>query len=171
MPRFRHAVVAVAAAGLVCAPGAFADEPNPVGFPKDAPRGGVGVYRVWYADGAWHLRSSTEDSGGKKDKLMVFSGTVRCDGKLTVEPNRLETGGGKTGDRITPAGDGKSFSFEFKTYGAIDEAVFKAADKAKTLTFDLKIDGQPAPLYRVVVGAAGGSPEKNPFKLPAHPKK
>lgn len=167
---FRHAVLAVAAAGFVCLHGATADEPNPVGFPKDAPRGGVGVYRVWYADGAWHLRSSTEDSGGKKDKLMVFAGTVRCDGKLTVDPKALESRG-KVGDRITPAADGKGFSFEFKTYGATDEAVFKVADKAKTLTFDLKIDGEKAPLYRIVVGAAGGSPEKNPFKLPAHPKK
>ena len=57
-----------------------ADAPNPVGFPKKGdPGGGIGAVRIWYADGAWHLRTSTENSVGKKDKLMVFTGSVRCD--------------------------------------------------------------------------------------------
>jgi hypothetical protein len=154
----------------VCGLGVLAEEPNPIGFPKEGNRGGVGVYRIWYEDGAWHLRTSTEDSSGKKEKLMVFTGTVKCDGKLTVEAKELEKRG-KTTDAITPATDGKGFSFEFKTYGAKDEAVFKVADGANTLTFDLKIDGEKAPPYRIVIGGKAESPEKSVFKLPAHPKK
>jgi hypothetical protein len=168
--RLSHVVAAVAACGLVCGPGALADEPNPVGFPKDEARGGVGAYRVWHDGTAWHLRTSTENSSGKKEQLMVFAGSVRCDGKLTVEAKALEKKG-KTGDTLTPATDGKGFDFEFKTYGAVDEAVFKAADGAKALTFKLKIDGQPAPPFRVLIGAASAHPDKNEFKLPAHPKK
>jgi hypothetical protein len=149
-----------------------ADAPNPVGFPKKGdPGGGIGAVRIWYADGAWHLRTSTENSVGKKDKLMVFTGSVRCDAKMTVEGKRLEKGKGKTSDRLVPHADGKGFDFEFRTYGAIDEAEFKVGEKAKTLTFKLFIDGEKAAAHRVIIGENGDHPEKSEFKLPARPKK
>ncbi|HEY1186689.1 MAG TPA: hypothetical protein VGE74_03480 [Gemmata sp.] len=149
-----------------------ADPPNPVGFPKKGdPGGGVGAIRIWYDDGSWHLRSSTENSAGQKDKLMVFSGSVRCDGKLTVEGNRLEKGKGKTADTLTPHADGKGFDFRFATYGAIDEASFKVADKGKTLTFKLFIDGEKALTHRIIIGADGTHPAKSEFTLPAQPTK
>lgn len=151
---------------------ALAADPNPVGFPKKGdPGGGVGAIRIWYEDGTWHLRSSTENSVGKKDKLMVFSGSVRCDGKLTVEGNRLEKGNGKTSDSFTPHADGKGFDFRFATYGATDQADFKIPDSGKTLTFKLLIDGEKAQTHRIIIGADGAHPEKNEFKLPAQPKK
>lgn len=168
--RIRHVVLAAGVCGAVCAAGARADEPNAVGYPKEELRGGVGAYRIWYEGGAWHLRTSCENSAGKKENLMVFAGTVRCDGKLTVEPKVLEKKG-KTADTLTPTPDGKGFDFEFRTFGAIDEAVFKAADGAKALTFKLKIDGTPAPPFRILIGADNARPEKGDFKLPAHPKK
>lgn len=152
-----------------------ADAPNPIGFPKkgDAP-GGIGVIRIWFADGQWHLRTSTENSVGKKDKLMVFTGSVRCDSKMTVEAYKLENKGngkGKTSDKFTPHADGKGFDFEFKTYGAVDQADFKLTDKAKTLTFKLFIDGEKAAIHRILIGENGDSPAKSEFTLSANPKK
>jgi hypothetical protein len=55
-----------------------ADPPNPVGFPKKGDGGGDGVFRVWYADGAWHLRTSTENTAGKKDKLRSSAARSRA---------------------------------------------------------------------------------------------
>ena len=31
---------------------------------------------MWYEDGTWHLRTSTENSEGKKEKLLVFTGSA-----------------------------------------------------------------------------------------------
>ena len=148
-----------------------ADEPNPIGFPKKAGPGGVGVVRVWFEDGTWHLRTSTENSEGKKDKLLVFSGSVRCEAKMTVEGNKLEKGKGKTADTLTPHQDGKGFDFRFATYGATDQADFTIDAKAKTLKFVLQIDGEKAPVTRIFIGSESKHPEKNEFTLPAMPKK
>jgi len=149
-----------------------ADTPNPVGFPKKGdPGGGIGAIRIWYEDGMWHLRTSTENSVGKKDKLMVFTGSVRCNDKMTVEGKNLEKGKGKTSDTLTAHQDGKGFDFQFRTYGATDQADFKLTDKAKTLTFKLFIDGEKAATHRIIIGADGEHPAKNEFTLPAQPKK
>ena len=149
-----------------------ADPPNPIGFPKKGdPGGGVGAFRIWFDDGTWHLRTSTENSVGKKDKIMVFTGSVRSDVKMTVEGNRLEKGNGKTSDGVNPHADGKGFDFQFKTYGAVDQADFKIADKGKKLTFKLMIDGEKAPTARIIIGENGEHPDKNEFTLPTQPKK
>jgi hypothetical protein len=148
-----------------------ADPPNPIGFPKKAGPGGVGVYRVWYEDGMWHLRTSTENSEGKKDTLLVFTGSVRCDAKLTVEAKKLEKGNGKTSDRLVPHQDGKGFDFRFATYGATDQADFKIDARGKTLKFALQLDGEKVATTRIFIGAEGRHPEKSEFTLPAKPKK
>jgi GH43 family beta-xylosidase len=149
-----------------------ADPIDPVGFPKKGdPGGGVGAFRIWFADGEWHLRTSTENSVGKKDKIMVFTGSVRTEAKMTVEGNRLEKGNGKTSDSFTVHADGKGFDFTFKTYGAIDQVDFKVPEAAKALKFKLLLDGEKAPTIRIIIGADGAHPEKNEFTLPAHPKK
>lgn len=149
-----------------------ADPPNPLGFPKKGdPGGGVGAVRIWCEDGTWHLRTSTENSVGKKDKLMVFSGSVRCEDKISAEGNKLEKGKGKTADSFTPHADGKGFDFRFATYGATDQVDFTVGEKGKKLTFKLLIDGEKAATHRVVIGEDGGHPEKAEFTLPARPKK
>jgi len=149
-----------------------ADPIDPVGFPKKGdPGGGVGAFRIWFADGEWHLRTSTENSVGKKDKIMVFTGSVRAEAKMTVEANRLEKGNGKTSDAFTVHADGKGFDFVFKTYGAVDQVDFKVPAAAKNLKFKLLIDNDKAPTIRIIIGAEGKHPEKNEFALPAHPKK
>jgi hypothetical protein len=167
---FRTTVFAVGcfALGLVQVAIA-ADVPNPVGFPKQVGPGGVGVVRVWYEDGTWHLRTSTDNSEGKKDKLMVFAGSVRGDTKLSVEGSKLEKGNGKTSDAIVPHKDGKGFDFRFATYGAVDQTDFKVEGKAKTLKFAVQIDGEKAPVKRIYIGAEGQHPEKPEFTLPAVP--
>lgn len=149
-----------------------ADPPNPVGYPgKGDPGGGIGAIRVWFADGAWHLRTSTEDSTGKKDKLMVFTGTVRSEGKVTAEAKLLEKGARRTADALVPHSDGKGFDFRFATFGARDQVDFTVADAGKTLKFKLSVDGQPTPSHRILIGADGAHPEKAEFTLPAKPKK
>src|SRR5262249_33922149 len=148
------------------------DPPNPMGFPKKVGGGGNGVVRVWYEDGTWHLRTSTDDSQGKKDKLIVFTGTVVCEDKMSVEGKKLEKGKGKTADTLTPHKDGKGFDFRFATYNATDEAAFKIeGSKAKTVKFTINIDGEKAAVGRVYIGADGDHPDKHEFTLPAAPAK
>jgi hypothetical protein len=147
-----------------------ADPPSPVGFPKKGDGGGDGVFRVWLADGSWHLRTSTENTAGKKGKLLVFTGSVRCDGKVTAAGKKLEKGKGKTSDFFTPHADGKGFDFQFKTYGATDQVDFTVAEKAKSLRFKLFLNGEKAATHRIVIGAKSEHPEKSEFTLPARPK-
>jgi hypothetical protein len=147
-----------------------ADPPNPVGFPKKGDGGGDGVFRVWFADGAWHLRTSTENTAGKKDKLLVFGGTVRCNDKMTIEAKFLEKKG-KLGDAVVPHADGKGFDFQFKTYNAIDQVDFKVGDKAKSVTFKLVYNGEKAPTQRIAIGEKAEHPDKHEFTLPANPTK
>jgi len=145
-----------------------ADEPNPVGFPKKGePGGGIGAVRIWYADSAWHLRTSTEDSVGDKDKLMVFTGSVRCEDKMKVDGYKLETGKGQTADMIFPHADGKGFDFRFATFGSLDQADFTAGPKGKKLKFQIAIDGEKAQTSRILIGEDGVHPEKAEFTLPA----
>jgi hypothetical protein len=149
-----------------------ADPPNPIGMPKKGdPGGGIGAFRIWHADGKWHLRTSTENSVGKKDKLMVFSGSVRCETKISVEGVKLEKGNGKTADSFTPHKDGKGFDFRFATYGATDQVDFTIAESGKNLKFKLLVDGANAPTNRILIGTNGDNPEKAEFTLPAFPKK
>jgi hypothetical protein len=148
-----------------------ADPINPVGFPKKGDGGGDGVFRIWYEGDSWHLRTSTENTAGKKDNLLVFTGTVRSDTKMTIEGKKLEKGKGKTSDSFTPHADGKGFDFQFKTYGATDQVDFKVTDKAKNLTFKLFLNGEKASTLRIAIGANSEHPEKSEFTLPAQPKK
>ena len=148
----------------------LAAEPNPFGFPQAGdPGGGLGAVRVWYTNGEWHLRTSTENSVGKKDKLMVFSGSIVGDDKITLEGSKLEKKG-KKGDTLTPHANGKGFDFEFKTYGAVDEVIFKTAATGKSLKFKLLIDGEKAATQRILIGEKGSHPVSNEFSLPAQPK-
>jgi len=141
--------------------------PNPVGYPKKGdPGGGIGAVRIWHADGAYHLRTSTEDSAGTKQKLMVFTGTVRCEEKLTSEASKLEKA-----DKFILHKDGKGFDFHFETHGAIDQVDFTPAANGKTLKFKLLIDAKPAETHRILIGAEGVHPEKAEFSLPAQVKK
>lgn len=145
-----------------------ADAPNPLGYPKKGePGGGVGAIRIWVEEGVWHLRTSTEDSKGAKDKLMVFTGSIRCDGKLTVEGKMLEKGNGQTADTLTVHTDGNGFDFRFATFGARDDAEFTVGAKGKTLKFKMMIDGEKAQTHRILIGVEGAHPEKNEFALPA----
>ncbi len=172
--RLRAATCAGAALalGMMQAALVAGDPPNPLGFPKGPdPGGGVGVFRVWYEGGAWHLRTSTENSVGKKDKLLVFTGTVKCDGKMTIEGKKLEKGKGKTSDSFTPHADGKGFDFEFKTYGATDEVVFKIADSGKKLNFKFLLNGEKPAALRIMIGEKGEHPDKSEFSLPTKPAK
>ena len=159
-------VVALAGWSLLAAA-----EPNPVGFPaKVEAGGGIGVIRVWFADGTWHLRTSTDDSAGKKDKLLVFTGSVTCDDTVTATGLKLEKKG-KTADTVTAHKGEKGFDFRFATYGATDEASFTVGKYGKPLSFKLFIDGAEVPPLRIFIGKDGEHPASHIFMLPAHPTK
>lgn len=161
-------LVLIAFAGLSIF--AAAGAPNPIGFPAKVPDGGgIGMFRIWYADGTWHLRTSTDDSGGKKDKLLVFTGSVTSDDKITARGEKLEKKG-KTRDTLSPHSNGKGFDFRFATYGGTDEATFTVASSSKSLRFKLLVDGVEAIPVRIFIGKDAINPAKSEFTLPAHPK-
>jgi hypothetical protein len=150
-----------------------ADPPNPIGYPKKVDTGGGdSSIRIWYEDGTWHLRTTTEGSGGKKDKekVTLFTGSVHCEGKVTTEGVKLEKGAGKHADAIVPHADGKGFDFRFQTRPGTDEVAFKVAGPGKPLKFKLMVNGQKALPDRIFIGANGEHPEKNEFQLPARPR-
>jgi hypothetical protein len=148
-----------------------APTPNPIGFPKKSPGGGFGTVRIWHDAGVWHLRTGTDDSEGKKDKQIVFSGSVRCDDKISAEPIRLEMGKGKKADSFTMHNDGKGFDFRFATFGAVDQVDFRVTAKAKSLQFKLMLDGKRIDISRIAIGANSEHPAKDEFSLPAQVKK
>ena len=173
MSRRACALASVFAVLVLARVGVAADPPNPIGYPKKVDTGGGdSSIRIWYEDGTWHLRTTTEGSAGKKDKdkVTVFTGSVHGGGKVTTEAKKLEAGAGKHADAIVPHADGKGFDFRFQTRPGTDEVAFKVAGPGRTLTFKLHVNGQKALPDRIFIGANGEHPEKNEFKLPARPK-
>ena len=140
---------------------------DPTGFPKHSPEGGKNVVRIWHEKGSWFLRTSTEDSVGKKDRLIVFTGSVRSEDRMTVTGHKLEP----KRDSYTMHADGKGFDFRFTTSGAQDTAEIKPGPRSKTLTFKLRVNGEPVEPSRIVIGADSKCPDKAEFTLPATPGK
>jgi hypothetical protein len=138
--------------------------PDPIGRPKRFDAGKGPAVAVWH-DGNWHLALTTN----KKSKGDVFTGSVRADkGQVIGVFDKLEKGKGGLVDWIFPHKDGGGFDFRFTNTGAIDKTQFQAGTTATTLTFNVMLNGQPAPQI-VLIGKSGKHPEKVPFTLPARP--
>jgi hypothetical protein len=140
---------------------------NPNGFPKNSPEGGLNVVRIWYEKGHWNLRTSTEDSEGKKNRVTTFTGTVRSEDKMTATGSRLEA----KADKFVMHADGKGFDFKFTTHGAQDTVEFTPGPRSKTLRFLLKVNNEPVEAARIIIGSESKCPDKNEFLLPAVPPK
>lgn len=138
--------------------------PDPRERPKAFEAGKGPAVAVWY-DTHWHFALTTN----KKSKGDLFTGSVRADkGQIIGVFDKLEKGKDGKVDWIFPHKDGGGFDFRFTNFGFIDKTQFKASPGATTITFDVKVNGQPAPQL-VLIGKAGKHPEKVPFSLPAFP--
>jgi hypothetical protein len=138
---------------------------DPTGKPAAFQAGKQPMVAVWYDD-RWHV--AVTNKGGKKAKGEVFTGSVRADKGLVVgQFKELEKHKDGRADWILPHRDGGGFDFHFTTFGFVDKAGFTAPD-ATRLTFDVQLNGKPAPQV-VFVGAAGKHPDVVPFTLPAKP--
>jgi hypothetical protein len=138
--------------------------PNPRDRPKAFVSGKGPTVAVWY-DTNWHFELTTN----RKSKGDVFTGSVRADkGQIIGVFDKLEKGKDGKVDWIFPHKDGGGFDFRFTNFGLIDKTQFKAGPGATTITFDVKVNGQPAPQL-VLIGKTGTHPEKVPFSLPAFP--
>ncbi|HYH65020.1 MAG TPA: hypothetical protein VD866_10030 [Urbifossiella sp.] len=173
IPTHLRAVVAAFAVGLLGvvllgpvhgqSPGTT-PAPDPVGRPKVFQEGKGPAVAVWH-DGNWCLALTTN----KKNKGDVFTGSVRADkGPLLGVFDKLDKGKDGKGDWIFPHKDGGGFDFRFANFGGIDRTQFKASPGATNITFNVQVNGQPAPQF-VLIGKAGKHPEKVPFSLPAFP--
>ncbi|MBN9517411.1 hypothetical protein J0H58_02660 [bacterium] len=137
--------------------------PNPTGRPKQFEAGKGAMVAIWHDD-HWHLALTTT----KKGKGDLFTGSVRADkGQVIGAFDKLEKRKDGKVDWIFPHKDGGGFDFRFTNFGFVDKTQFKATG-ATTLTFNVQLNGQPAPQI-VYVGKAGKHPEKVPFTLPANP--
>lgn len=145
-------------------PGSPVPAPDPTGKPKRFDAGKGPAVAVWY-DTHWHLALTTN----KKSKGDLFTGSVRADKGLVVGVfDKLEKGKDGKVDWIFPHKDGGGFDFRFTNFGFIDKTQFRASPGATSLTFNLQVNGQPAPQL-VLIGKEGKHPEKVPFSLPAFP--
>ena len=141
-----------------------APAPDPNGRPKAFDAGKGPAVAVWF-DTHWHLALTTN----KKSKGDLFTGSVRADKGLVIGVfDKLEKGTGPLVDWIIPHKDGGGFDFRFTNTGFIDKTQFKTGSGATSLTFNVQVNGQPAPQL-VLIGKGGKHPEKVPFSLPAVP--
>jgi hypothetical protein len=141
---------------------------NPVGQPSKFAPGKDSMYAVWYKDGQWHLRSTSNDQA-------IFEGGISVQGGRIVGGNfnNLEkvanpkTAGKADWVSLDPAG--KGFRFRFATGKATDGIDFKVSESAEAVVFDLKYQGEGVP-KRILIGKGNRYPEETPFSFPANPR-
>jgi hypothetical protein len=148
---------------------------NPIGRPEKFKQGEATGYAVWYEDGSWNLRMTSRErksKKGKKTERGEFTGTVTLDkGRISEGTFQgLESAKSlKDADWIRVHKGRKGFDFHFLTIGKTDGVSFKVSDETQTLNFKLLVAGDDEPT-KIMIGAKGESPKKDPFDLPAHPK-
>jgi hypothetical protein len=153
---------------------AFADDPKieevdakgkPMGFkPGLSPR-----YAIWYDDAGWHFHSTTNTAD-----QTAFTGKIDViGGKMTIELKDLGGSGGVPKKKAPEAKKGpgqametKGYNFSFKVNkGAENNFVFHPQEDVTALTFDLSINGKPAPTDMIFIGAKGAHPSEPKFSL------
>ena len=136
---------------------------NPVGMPAGFTTGLSERYAVWYdaKDGYWRVRTTTAKTLHRfHGKVTVHGGTI-----TEVASYHLEEKG-KCEDQWKASQAG--VVFDFKTDRGIDGIRFKTSKNAKTVQFDLHIDGKSQPT-RIFVGAGGQHPATDDLNFRAHP--
>jgi hypothetical protein len=143
--------------------------PNPIGRPPAFKQGKKDYYGVWYEDGQWNLRmTSNKDGKGR----VVFTGMVKVDGdRLMGDFSALEKAKkAKDADWVVFHRDRRGFDFRFANRGAVDGVAFKAGPNAKSVTFKLQVSDDDDP-RRILIGGNNAHPDKAEFTLRAHPDK
>lgn len=137
---------------------------DPNGKPAALLLGKGPAFAVWY-DERWHIAAT--GFKGKKVRT-VFTGSVRADkGKVAGTFEKLGKGKDAKTDFVSPHKDAGGFDFRFTVGGDLDAAEFSAPDATK-VTFDVFLNGQPAP-EAVLIGRQSKHPAAIPFTLPAKP--
>lgn len=177
---FLHLIVAVALLALpnvasaeenkqtdkAGSPAGEVTELDPVGKPANyaTPERGHGPKLfVWWDDGIWYVRSTTEK------KRHTFEGTIHVvGGKVNKVFHLARMEAGKDRDMVMLDAARATIRFRCKTKGDEDGFDFTVSPKAQSLQFGLSMDGQPHPKV-IVVGAKGQGAPNATFTLPAHP--
>jgi hypothetical protein len=136
---------------------------NPRGEPAGFHKGLPACYAVWHDGRGWHLRTTTT---GKKHR---FRGRIEVQGGVleAVHSFHLEKSG-KLADHWKLHPKKHALTFDFETDNGIDGIAFRVSPKAKSIHFNLHIDGKHQ-AGRIFVGRAGHHPLRDPFTLAAHP--
>jgi hypothetical protein len=130
--------------------------------PKFEP-GAPAHFWIWYDDGVWHLRTTTQKKQHRFDGLIEVAG-----GRVTDLNVPKGEGFGPNSDRIAWNKERTAILFDFVTDGAVDGVNFKVDKTATALKLKLVMDGTPNPKV-IAVGRAGDHPKAAEFVLPAHP--
>jgi len=139
---------------------------DPNGEPKGFKAGEPARYAVWHTKGVWHLRTTTAK------KPHHFKGKVFVEGGGTfdgIQSILLETKG-KYEDYWVVHPKKHEIAFDFKTDRGVDGIDFEVTKDAKTLHFNLHIDGKHY-AEKIFIGKGNHHPDSDPFNLPAHPAK
>jgi hypothetical protein len=154
----KHILASLFASGallLTTIPSAFAAPAHPArdaGQPtitEDSPTG----YYIWRDDG-FHLRTHGPRAEHNFDAVLRTNGIFE-----NVDPVRLEKD-----DRVELRNGGHELVIHFHTYDFTDGVNFTIRDGEK-LRLNLKLDDKPAPTNQIFLGAHGGHPKKNPFRI------
>ncbi|HKB39767.1 MAG TPA: hypothetical protein VKD72_25245 [Gemmataceae bacterium] len=134
-----------------------------IGEPRDFHRGETVRYALWHDQHGWHLRTTT------REKKHGFKGTIEVEGGTLerVHSFRLEKEG-RLADHWKLGPQHRCVTFDFETDGGIDGINFRVSKEAKSLRFNLHIDGKHE-RERIYIGQGGQHPRNDPFTLPAHP--
>ena len=142
------------------------DKVDPAGEPKGFKPGDVDRYAVWHDKKGWHLRTTTAKVKHHfQGSITVDGGTIEAAHSLRLEKE------GKLADhwRLDMPGRQK-LAFDFKTDEGVDGIDFKVSASAKTIHFNLLIDGKHQ-AKKILIGQDNDHPAQDPFTLPAHPGK
>ena len=139
--------------------------PEARGKPPGFEPGRPAHFWVWFGDGQWHLRTTTDK------KTHRFQGTIEAAGGVFTRLHIPKAEGlGPNSDKIALNNARTAIAFDFTTDGQVDGVSFDVGPAVTALGFTLAIDGQPQPL-RITIGKGGDHPPAAKFVLPAHPGK
>jgi hypothetical protein len=137
---------------------------QPVNYVKPEKGQGPRLF-VWWADGAWHVRSKTPK------KKRTFDGNIHVVGGKVIKIfnfQGMETAKNRDVGLLNTART--TISFRFTTKGAEDGFDFVVSPTAKSVQFEVRLDGYPHP-EAIAVGAKGVRAPQGTFTFPAHPDK
>lgn len=142
-------------------------ELNPFGRPEGSIVDQPARYYIWYDGDSWQLRTTSQAArnftGVIRLKNAKFKSCVTVGLKNDKQKKGAEDGWRMSGDR-------DEIKFAFKTGKLSDGLDIKVDGDDGVIEFDLSIDTQKNP-RAIFVGRDVAHPGKNPFTLPATPKK